>query len=253
MQGNGESKVSSLKGRVALVTGAARGIGRAISLALACRGAAVAVNYRASTDAAESLAREIEELGAECLLVQGNVAQKDEARAVVRRVLDHWKRLDVLVNNAGITKDRAAVPKIGEDECWTEIINVNLNGTYYCTSAALPAMVEQNYGRIINISSYLGQGGASFAASEGGIIAFTKAVALEVARSNITANAVAPGFTSTEMMASIPSNLLEQIKEKIPMGRLGMPEEIAKAVVFLAAEGDYITGQQLNVNGGVYL
>ncbi len=242
----------SLKGRVALVTGAGKGIGRAISIALACRGANVAVNYRNSEAEAESLGRQIQDLGVETLLIQGDVGKKEEARAVVQRVLDEFHRLDILVNNAGITRDRS-LRNMTDDE-WTDVINVNLNGTYYTTSAALPAMVEQKFGRIINIATCVGHaGGVGYAASKGGVVAFTKTVALEMARYNITANAISPGFTCTEMTSGIPPNILEQIKAKIPLGRLGMPDEVAKAAVFLAADADYITGQQVAVNGGLYM
>ncbi|MGE5569757.1 MAG: 3-oxoacyl-[acyl-carrier-protein] reductase [Rhodospirillales bacterium] len=245
----------SLKGKVALVTGASRGIGRAIALELACRGAAVALNYRASQAEAESLAERIKEIGSEALLVQGDVAKREEAREVVRRVLDHFGRLDILVNNAGITRDKS-LRKMADDD-WADVINVNLNGTYYCTSAALPSMIDQKFGRIINISSVVGQSGnfgqANYAASKGGIASFTKTLALEMARYNITANTVAPGFTCTEMLQKIPANILEQIRAKIPLGRFAMPEDVAKAVAFLAADGDYITGQQLSVNGGIYM
>jgi NAD(P)-dependent dehydrogenase (short-subunit alcohol dehydrogenase family) len=187
--------------------------------------------------------------------VPGDVAQPEEARRVVGRVIEEWKRLDILVNNAGITRDRS-MRKLADDE-WADVINVNLNGTFYCTSAAIPAMVEQNFGRIINISSFVGQAGnfgqANYAASKGGIIAFTKTLAIEMAKFNITANAVAPGFTATDMLTQVPANIQDQIKTKIPMGRFGTPEEVAKTVAFLATEGDYITGQQINVNGGIYM
>src|SRR5271157_192721 len=246
---------SSLKGRVTLVTGASRGIGRAIALELARRGANVALNFRADAKQAESAADEIRELGGECLLVQGDVAKKGEAARIVKEVLDKWQRLDILVNNAGITRDRS-MRKMTDDD-WAEVINVNLNGTFYCTSAAVPAMVNQRFGRIINISSVVGQmgafGQANYSASKGGIIAFTKTLALEMAKFNITANAIAPGFTSTEMVEAIPEEIAAQIKAKIPMGRFATPEEIAKAAAFLAAEGDYITGQELNVNGGYHM
>lgn len=252
--GNGNGS-AALHGRVALVTGAARGIGRAIALELAHRGAAVAVNYRVSQKEADSLQEQIESCGAECMLVKGDVASSEQAHQVVQTVLKAWKRLDILVNNAGITRDRS-LRKMADDE-WADVINVNLNGTFYCTSAAVPAMMEQKYGRIINISSYVGQAGnfgqANYAASKGGMIAFTKAVAIELAKYNITVNAVAPGFTCTEMLANIPANILDQIKAKIPMGRLARPDEIASATAFLACEGDYITGQQLNINGGIYM
>ncbi|PYT27193.1 MAG: 3-oxoacyl-[acyl-carrier-protein] reductase [Acidobacteria bacterium] len=242
-------------GKVALVTGSSRGIGRAIALELAYRGASVAINYRTSKENAESVAEQITKIGVDCMLVQGDVALKEEARRVVQTVLDAWNRLDILVNNAGITRDKS-LRKMSDDE-WLDVINVNLNGTYYCTTAALPSMIEHKFGRIINISSFVGQAGnfgqANYAASKGGIIAFTKSLALEMAKYNITANAIAPGFTCTEMLAEIPPNTLEQIRMKIPLQRFAQPAEVAKAAVFLASEGDYITGQQLNVNGGLHM
>jgi NAD(P)-dependent dehydrogenase (short-subunit alcohol dehydrogenase family) len=243
----------SLKGRVALVTGGARGIGRAIVLELAGRGAAVAVNYHSSRAEAESLAARVGEMGVGCLLAQGDVAEREQARSVVGQVMEACGRLDILVNNAGISRNKS-LRKMADDD-WADVINVNLNGTYYCTSAALPHMIRQKFGRIINITSYSGQAGnfgqANYAASKGGIAAFTKTVALEMAKYNITANAIAPGFTSTEMLAGMPPEIQEQIKGKIPMGRFGEPEEIARAAGFLAADADYITGQQLSVNGGI--
>jgi len=252
---NSMELVGSLKGRVALVTGAARGIGRAVSLELANRGANVALNYHASREKAEELAAEIRQTGAECLLVQGDVSRKDEAQRVVQEVLESWKRLDIVVNNAGITRDKS-LRKMSEDD-WDEVISVNLNGTFYCTKAALPAMIDQKFGRIINISSVVGQAGnygqANYSASKGAVIAFTKTVALEMARFNITANVIAPGFTQTEMLSKVPDDVLEQIKEKIPLHRFAQPSEIGKAAAFLASEGDYITGQQLNINGGMYM
>ena len=246
---------SSLKGKVALVTGASRGIGRAIALELAYRGAAVAINYRSGASYAESVAKEIRELGGECMLVQGDVADKGEARRVVREVIDKWLRLDILVNNAGITRDRTL--KKMTDEDWAEVISVNLNGTFYTTSAALPAMMNQRFGRIINISSVVGQSGAfgqaNYSASKGGIIAFTKTLALEAARYNITANVVAPGYTLTDMVQAIPKAVADKAKQSIPLGRFAEPEEVAKACAFLAADADYITGQELNVNGGFHM
>ena len=253
--GNGNYQPSSLAGKVALVTGASRGIGRAIALELSHRGAYVAVNFRADAKQAEIAADEIRELGGECLLVQGDVAKKGEAARIVKAVLDKWQRLDILVNNAGITRDRS-MRKMTDDD-WVAVINTNLNGTFYCTSAAVPAMVNQRFGRIINISSVVGQmgafGQANYSASKGGIIAFTKTLALEMAKFNITANAIAPGFTSTEMVDAIPEEIAAQIKAKIPLGRFATVEEIAKAAAFLAADGDYITGQELNVNGGYHM
>jgi len=253
--GNGNFQPTSLAGRVALVTGASRGIGRAIALELVRRGAKVALNFRSEVKYAESAAQEITEMGGECLLVQGDVAKKGEAARIVKEVLDKWQRLDILVNNAGITRDRSMRKMTDED--WAAVINVNLNGTFYCTSAAVPAMMNQRFGRIINISSVVGQmgafGQANYSASKGGIIAFTKTLALELAKFNVTANAIAPGFTATEMVDAIPEEIAAQIKAKIPLGRFATPEEIAKAAAFLAADGDYITGQELNVNGGYHM
>jgi acetoacetyl-CoA reductase/3-oxoacyl-[acyl-carrier protein] reductase len=238
-----------------MVTGAARGIGRAIALQFAHRGAAVAINYRSSEAEAESLLDEITDLGAEGILVKGDVSTRVEAQRVVASVLDRFQRIDILVNNAGITRDHAVTKMTDED--WAEVLNVNLNGTYFCTSAVLPTMIQQKYGRIINVSSFSAQAGnfgqANYAASKGGIIAFTKVLALELARHNITANVIAPGFTCTDMLAKVPPEVLEQIKAKIPLRRFAQPDDIGKAAAFLAAEGDYITGQQLNINGGLYM
>jgi 3-oxoacyl-[acyl-carrier-protein] synthase III len=252
--GNGNGW-GSLKGKVALVTGASRGIGRAIALELAKRGAHIGLVYRSDSAQAESAAAEIRELGADAVTLQADISKKGEAQRVVKDVLDKWQRLDILVNNAGITRDRT-MRKMTDDD-WAQVINVNLNGTFYCTSAALPAMINQRFGRIINIASVVGQmgafGQANYSASKGGIIAFTKTLALEMAKFNITANSIAPGFTSTEMVDAIPEEIAAQIKAKIPLGRFAAPEEVAKAAVFLAADGDYITGQELNINGGYHM
>ena len=244
-----------LEGKVALITGAARGIGRAIAVELARRGAAVAINFRSSVSDAEAVREEIREMGVKSLLAQGDVSQQEEARSVIQQVVDSCQRLDVLVNNAGITRDQS-LRKMSNDD-WAEVINTNLNGTYYCTSAALPAMIAQKYGRIVNIASHVGQAGnfrqANYAASQGGVIAFTKHLALEMAKYNITANVVAPGFTLPDMLDDLPPDVLDQIKANIPLGRFAEPEEVAKAVAYLIVDGDYITGQQLNVNGGLYM
>ncbi|HVJ05363.1 MAG TPA: 3-oxoacyl-ACP reductase family protein [Candidatus Saccharimonadales bacterium] len=248
-----ERRTGALGGKVALVTGASRGIGRAIAIELAHRSARVAINYKTSKSCAETLAEELRAFGAVCMLVQGDVSSSGEAHKVVEEVMSQWKRIDILVNNAGITRDKS-LSKMG-DEDWAHVINVNLNGTFYCTSAVLPVMVEQKFGRIINISSLIGQvggfGQANYAASKGGIAAFTKALALEMAKHNITANCIAPGYTGTEMVAAMPEEVLNKICAKIPMRRLARPEEIAKAAAFLAMDGDYITGQELAINGGI--
>ena len=248
------SKADTLVGRVALVTGGSRGIGHAIALELARRGADVAVNYRSSQAEAEDVAREINAMGRRCVLVPGHVGESSEARGIVKRTQEEFGRLDVLVNNAGITRDRS-IRKL-TDENWHEVINVNLDGTYYTTTAAIPKMIEQKFGRIINISSYSAQGGivgqANYAASKGAMMSYTKVIALELAKYNITANCVAPGFTATEMLMKVPPEIQEQIKSRIPLGRFGTPDDIAKAVAYLAGEADYVTGETLNVNGGIY-
>lgn len=181
--------------------------------------------------------------------------QKCRKRAAWFAVQEQWGRIDILVNNAGITKDKS-MKKLTDDD-WNDVLDTNLGSVYATCSEVLKIMMDQKYGRIINITSFVGQAGnfgqANYAASKGGIIAFTKTLALEMAKYNITVNAIAPGFTETEMLAQVPENIREQIIARVPMGRFGKPEEIARAVVFLAAEGDYITGQQINVNGGVYM
>ena len=247
--------MARLAGKIALVTGASRGIGRAIALALAAEGAAVAINYRSSEAEAQGVAQELTALGAQSLLAPANVSDPQEARAMVQRVLEHWGRIDVLVNNAGITRDRTLRKMTDED--WFEVMNTNLNSVYYGVMAVMPGMIDRKFGRIINISSFVGQAGnfgqANYSASKGAIIAFTKTAAIELAKYNITVNALAPGFTLPDMLAKVPENVQNQIKARIPMGRFGLPEEIAKAVLFLAADADYVTGQQINVNGGVYM
>ncbi|HME40324.1 MAG TPA: 3-oxoacyl-ACP reductase family protein [Steroidobacteraceae bacterium] len=244
-----------LAGKIAVVTGASRGIGRAIAMALAREGAAIAVNYRASEAEAKRVVDELNALGAKTMLAQADVSKGGEAREMVQRVVKTWGRVDVMVNNAGITRDKTLRKMTDED--WFEVINTNLNSVYYGVMAVMPLMIEQKFGRIINISSFVGQAGnfgqANYSASKGAIIAFTKTAALELAKYNVTVNALAPGFTLTDMLAKVPENVQAQIKLRIPMGRFGMPEEIAKAVLFLAADADYVTGQQINVNGGVYM
>lgn len=247
--------MAKLSGKIALVTGGSRGIGRAIALELARLGAKVAINYRSGEAEAQAVAEEIRAQGTDAFVAQADVSKKEDARGLVQKVIEHWGALDILVNNAGITRDMTL--KRMTDEDWDAVIHTNLNSVYYTVSAAIPSMMERNYGRIINISSFVGQAGnfgqSNYSASKGGIIAFTKSAAMELARNNITMNCLAPGFTETEMLAKVPENIRQKIISKIPLGRFGKPEEIAKAVAFLAADGDYITGQQINVNGGVYM
>jgi acetoacetyl-CoA reductase/3-oxoacyl-[acyl-carrier protein] reductase len=244
-----------LTGKTALVTGASRGIGRAIALELAREGATVAVNYQSNDAKAKEVADEIRKLGGKCMLVKANLADPKEARGMVQHVAEEFTHLDILVNNAGITRDKL-LPKM-TDEDWIEVIQTNLNGMFFCTSAAIPYMTSQSYGRIVNISSMNGQvgavGQANYSASKGGVIAFTRTAALELAKFGITVNTVAPGFTETDMFAKVPAALQTQIKARIPLGRFAQPEEIARAVVYLVSDGDYLTGQQISVNGGAFM
>jgi len=244
-----------LEGKTALVTGASRGIGRAIAIELAREGAKVAINYQNNDEKAKEVATEIGKFGGKCVLAKANLANSQEARAMVKKVADDFGHLDILVNNAGITRDKMLTKMTDED--WVEVIATNLNAVFFCTSAAIPIMTAQSFGRIINIGSLNGQigavGQANYSASKGGIIAFTRTAALELARSNITVNVVAPGFTETDMFAKVPANLQAQIRGKIPLNRFAQPEEIARAVIYLAADGDYITGQTIGINGGAFM
>ena len=244
-----------LDGKAVLVTGASRGIGRAIALELAREGAKVAINFQNNETKAAEVAKEITAFGGTCFLAQANLANPKEARGLIKRVAEQFGRLDVLVNNAGITRDKSIRKMTDED--WLEVIQTNLNAVFFCTSAAMPIMIEQNYGRIVNIGSMNGQtaafGQANYGASKGGVMAFTKTAALELAKFNITVNVVNPGYTMTDMFAKVPTNIQDQIKGKIPEGRFARPEEIARAVIFLVEDGDYVTGQQINVNGGAYM
>jgi acetoacetyl-CoA reductase len=247
--------MNRLEGRTALVTGAARGIGRAIARTLAAEGATLAINYQSSEADARSLVDELDKLGRKTLLFKSNVGERGSWTSMISKVKDNWGRLDILVNNAGITRDKS-LRKMTDDD-WTAVLQTNLNACYFGVSAVMPMMIGQKYGRIINISSFVGQAGnfgqANYAASKGAIIAFTKTAAIELAKYNVTCNSLAPGFTETGMLAKVPENVQQQILARIPMGRFGHPDEIAKAVLFLAADGDYVTGQQINVNGGVYM
>ncbi len=244
-----------LDGKAVLVTGASRGIGRAIAIELAKEGAKVAINYQSNDAKAQEVADEIKKLGGTCILAKANLASPQEARGMVKKVAQQFGRLDVLVNNAGITRDKSIRKMTDED--WLEVIQTNLNAVFFCTSAAMPIMIEQNYGRIVNIGSMNGQtaafGQANYGASKGGVMSFTKTAALELAKFNITVNVVNPGYTQTDMFEKVPEDIQTKIKGKIPEGRFAKPEEIARAVIFLVEDGDYITGQQINVNGGAYM
>jgi acetoacetyl-CoA reductase len=247
--------MGKLDNKIALVTGGSKGIGKAIALVLAKAGAKVALNYNRSADEAQAVADEIKALGSDAFIAQADVSDATAARGLVKKVLDHFGTIDILVNNAGITRD--SFFKKLTDEAWHEVIKTNLDSVFYITSAALPAMLEHNYGRIISISSFVGQKGnlaqTNYAATKAGLIGFSKSLALEVARNNITVNTINPGFIGTDMVLKIREEVKQKLLTQVPLGRFGTPEEVAKAVLFLAADGDYITGQQLNVNGGIYM
>ncbi len=242
-----------LTGKVALVTGASRGIGRATALMLAKAGARVALTSRG--DAAESVAAEIAAAGGESLALAADVSDAAAVSAAVGRILDGWGRIDVLVNNAGITRDQLLLRMKREE--WDAVLATNLTGTFICTQAVLKTMVRQRSGRIISISSVVGQTGnpgqTNYAATKAGIIGFSKALAREVASRNITVNVVAPGLIDTDMTREISADAQASWASTIPLGRLGTPDDIAAAVCFLASDAaGYITGQVLAVNGGMY-
>ena len=243
-----------LEGRVSLVTGASRGLGRAIALRLAACGSKVAINYRSSDADAAAVAREIEDGGGEAMLVPADVADGAAVRAMTREVVKKWGKIDILVNNAGITKD-SLLPRM-PDDTWDEVMNTNLRGAYLCTKLALRSMMEQSWGRIINVSSLAGltgnQGQANYAAAKGGLNAFTRSVAREVGSRNITVNAVAPGFITTDMTDRLPQETRDEILARIPLKRFGRPEDVADLVAFLASErAAYITAQIMCIDGGV--
>ncbi|MYB40744.1 MAG: 3-oxoacyl-[acyl-carrier-protein] reductase [Chloroflexi bacterium] len=245
----------ALDGQVAVVTGASRGIGRACALELARHGAQVVVNYVANADAAEETRDAIHELGGTVVLVKADVSDAEAASDLIETAVEELGKVDILVNNAGINRDRT-LSRLSVEE-WDEVIGTNLSGMFYCTRAAVPHMREANYGRIINISSVIGQmgniGQANYGATKAGMIGFTKTAARELARNNITVNAVCPGFVSTEMVTALPENIQDNIKAQIPLGRFGEPEEIAAVVRFLCTEGSWFTGAQLSPNGGQYM
>jgi NAD(P)-dependent dehydrogenase (short-subunit alcohol dehydrogenase family) len=251
--------------RVALVTGGSRGIGRAISLGFAMQGATVATGYSSNKDAAEAFREELSTHGSEASIHQGNVGSAEDCRRVIDEVIDQHGRLDILVNNAGITIDKTALKLTDED--WYKVLAVNLSGAFFMSQAALRHMGERGTGRIVNISSVIGSTGnigqANYAASKSGLFGLTYTLAKEAAfmlkragklgdHIGLTVNTVTPGFIATEMLESVPEKVLGRIKESIPLGRLGEPEEVARVVRFLASDNaGYITGQVWGVNGGL--
>jgi 3-oxoacyl-[acyl-carrier protein] reductase len=243
------------KGKVAIVTGASRGIGRSIALALAAEGARI-VAVDMMPEGVEALAAEIKGAGGEALAVQGNVTQTADAERMVDAAVEAFGRVDILVNNAGITRDGLLLRM--KDEDWDAVLNVNLKGAFLCSRAASKVMAKQRYGRIINIASIVGQmgnaGQANYCASKAGLIGLTKSNARELAKRNVTVNAVAPGFIATDMTEALPEKVRQELAAQIPQERLGSADDIANAVLFLAAErSGYITGQVIGVNGGMYM
>jgi 3-oxoacyl-[acyl-carrier protein] reductase len=248
--------MKTLQGKVALVTGASRGIGRATALALAQAGADVAVNCHRSPEAAEEVCALIRQMGVRAEFYKADIAQEEDAHAMTEKILSQMGPVSVLINNAGITRDKSFVKMT--KNMWDEVLGVNLNGPFNVTHALLPSMCDAGWGRIINIASIVGQTGnfgqANYAVTKGGLIAFTMTLAREVARKAITVNAVAPGYIETDMTKDVPAAVIEQVKSMTPVGRLGKPEEVAAAVTFLASPAaSYITGQVLAVNGGMYM
>lgn len=245
-----------LSGRIALVTGGTRGIGRATVLALAEAGADVAFTYLQSQEKCEEVCQKAREKGVRCLGLQASARSTEVVRQAVERVQQDLGTISVLVNNAGITRDKSFVKMTRQ--MWDEVIRVNLDGLFEVTQAVLPGMIASGWGRIITLSSIVGQTGnfgqANYAAAKGGALAFTMSLARELARKGVTVNAVAPGFIETDMTRDVPDVALEQVKAQTPIGRLGRPEEVADAIVFLASpRASYITGQILGVNGGLYM
>lgn len=285
MGNNGHKK--RLENKVALVTGGARGIGKAIAIRLAEEGADVAINYQSTKQHAEDVSRlvdqigtmdeleklsmmidqidtkeyasqiseSIDSIGRHSHICQANISDPKQVTSMVDDVIKQFGKIDILVNNAGIVRDKSFVKMT--HEMWNEVLSVNLDGAFYCTKAVINNMVERKYGRIVNISSVIGRmgnrGQANYAASKAGMIGLTQSLAKEFASKGVTVNAIAPGFTETDMLKGIPQNIMDTILAQIPLGRLGKPSEIAGAVAYLCSDdGDYITGQVIDVNGGLY-
>lgn len=245
-----------LKGKNAIVTGASRGIGKAIALKLADFGANVIINYRNNAILAEEVVKSIEEKGVKAIAIQGDVSSFEDAKKIVDKAKESFGTIDILVNNAGITKDSLIMRMKEED--FDKVLEINLKGVFNFTKHVIPVMVKQRSGKIINISSVVGLSGnagqANYAAAKAGIIGFTKSIAKEIGSRGITVNAIAPGYIDTDMTDALRDKIKEEIKANIPLGRIGTPEDIAGVVTFLSSDaGNYITGQVISVDGGMHI
>jgi 3-oxoacyl-[acyl-carrier protein] reductase len=245
-----------LKGRTALVTGGSRGIGRALAIALADEGADVAINYVSSETAARDVAEHIKKMGRRAMLAQADVSDYPDTFRMAQDVIREFGHLDILVNNAGINSDKTFTKM--DHASWRKVLGTNLDGVFNCTKVFVDQMLGQGYGRVVNITSVIGQignfGQANYAASKAGVAAFTKSLAKELAGKGVTVNAVAPGFIETEMVAGIPDKVKERLLAQIPLHRFGTAEEVARAVVYIvSSDGDYITGAELSINGGLLM
>jgi 3-oxoacyl-[acyl-carrier protein] reductase len=245
-----------LIGRTALVTGGSRGIGRAIALALGEEGADVAINYVSSEKGARDVAETITKMGRRAMIAQADVGDYPDTFRMAQEVLKEFGHLDILINNAGINSDKSFVKM--DHASWRKVLAINLDGVFNCTKVFIDQMIRQNYGRVVNITSVIGQignfGQANYAASKAGVAAFTKSLAKELAGKGVTVNAVAPGFIETEMIDSIPEKVREKLLSQIPLKRFGRADEVGRSVVFLvSADGDYITGAEVSINGGLLM
>src|SRR5437016_8305398 len=245
-----------LKGRTALVTGASRGIGRAVALALAEEGADIAVNYVSSETAAKDVAEQIRTLGRRAVLAQADVADFPDTFRMAQEILKEFGHLDILVNNAGISSDKTFVKM--DHASWRKVLAINLDGVFNCTKVFVDQMLRQEWGRVVNITSVIGQignfGQANYAASKAGVAAFTKSLAKELAGKGVTVNAVAPGFIETDMVPGDPEKVREKLLSQIPLKRFGTVEEVGRAVGYIvSSDGDYITGAELSINGGLLM